>query len=83
MAVDRSTSADRTARAGASAAALGGDDLDTMTDADRADQSTPTDDDLDTAYPDDPVGDRFVDEADALDQEREEPLDDADEYQPE
>ncbi len=54
-----------------------------MTDADRADQSTPTDDDLDTAYPDDPVGDRFVDEADALDQEREEPLDDADEYQPE
>ncbi|GAA4818234.1 hypothetical protein [Tomitella cavernea] len=82
MAVDKSTPADRIARAGASAAALGGDDLDTMTDADRADQSTPTVD-ADTGYPDNPVGERFVDEADALDQEREEPLDDADEYQQE
>ncbi|QDQ97932.1 hypothetical protein [Tomitella fengzijianii] len=83
MADDRRTTADRTARVGASAAAAGGDAFDAMTDADRADQSTPVDQDEGPDFPDRPVGERFVDEADALDQEREEPLDDSDEYQPE
>ncbi len=54
-----------------------------MSEADRADQSAPVDDSERPIYPDGPVSERFVDEADALDQEREEPLGDPDEYEPE
>lgn len=55
---------------------MSADEFDTMTSADRAEQDAPVDGEPDAIYP---AGvDDFVDEADALDQEREAPLDDPD-----
>lgn len=82
MAANESTSADRSTPARAAGAEFG-DDFDAMSELDRADQSVPvdTDDDGDV-FPEGPVGERFVDEADALDQQREAPQDDPDDRDP-
>lgn len=59
------------------------DSLGTVSDADRADQSLAVDGTDEADRPPESVSDRFIDEADALDQGREEPLDDPDEHETE
>lgn len=58
---------------------MSADEFDTMTSVDRAEQTEPVYGEPDVIYP---AGvDDFVDEADALDQERDAPLDDPDAYE--